>query len=437
MRRLTLVSVLCGCMGSLVTGLAASASVSITADVSTVAAGGSVTFTVTVTPNDYVSKVILTYEGESGQDEDTTAPYVFYHQFDTPADSLTVTATAEYNNGAPDEQDTTDVDVVGLQLTGSSIPLRAWSTTYVAQSDPAGKSIDQFNWIYAWLGGSNTYQDNDSDNDDKSRWSGKMVVSGTITCSATVSGVSVQKSLTVNVRPRTWAVTITCEQDNESNWGEQPLAQAALGCNRDRESNQIGYLFVPQSAGPDFTAARTLSEITSGPCSGWWYVSATTLKCQRETTINKYIKSGGPAPSGASENFYDANNSLCFAPEFSSGDFVTAVAHHEYRGTPLTFKSIGGHQGRIEKAILDLGYDPKAAIESLVNRDSSDLADAVNETIAYHQSQVDYYYADEWYMQTYGPNWGYGDDALGWGMNSRWDSFTTSWSECNNGPDQF
>jgi hypothetical protein len=438
--KLIITGLVCLCMSTLITTANAAATVTLTSDVSAVAAGGSITFTVTVTPGDHVTKVILAYEGESGQDEDTTSPYVFSHQFETPTDGLTVTATVQYDNNDPDGQDTLNVNVVGLKITGSTTPLRAMSATYLAQSDPTGKAIDQFNWTYQWSQGSNTYQDDDSNGDDKSIWSGKMVVSGTLTCSATVAGVSVQKSLSIAVQPRNWTVPITCAQDNETDWGEEPEPEATLGQNRDRDSDLPDRIFVPQGPGHDFSGARTLTQVPSGPCSGLWYVYNSTLKCQRETVISRYIKNGGPLPAGASANFYDINDSGCFAQASSSAaNFVLAVAHHEYRGTPETFKSEEGHQGRLEKAIIDsnLTLDPKAAIEPLVNLDADDLAAAVDEAIIGCQAEVSIREADDGEVERNGPNWGYGIDALGSGGNSRWEPATSSWTECFNGPMQF
>jgi hypothetical protein len=424
-------------LGPLAVTVRASAVVSLTSNFSTVAAGGNITFTVTVTPNTYVSSVSLAFEGESGPADDTTPPYVFVHQFNTPMNSLTVTATVRYSNSDPDGHATLDVDVVGLRIAGSATPTRGWVTTYQAESNPAGRPIDRFDWTFQWSGGSNSYEDDDQDADDRSTWTGKVVVSGTLRCDAVVAGVSVQKSLSVVVRARTWPIPITCAQDNEPDWGEEPEENASLTAHRDRDSDLRQYIFVPQSTEGDFSNARVLSEVTAGPCYGWWYVSSSTLKCQQETVINRYLESGGPLPQGATTGFYDINDSACFAPDYSTADFLQALANHEYRGTPDTFKSLEGHHGRLEKAILDLSHDAKAIIESLVARNSEDLAASVDDAIEYHQDLVFTYKTDESYMSTYGPNWGMGVGAIGWGWNSRWDPATASWTDCVNGPSDF
>jgi hypothetical protein len=415
----------------------ATGTVSITSDVSTVAVGGSITFTVTVTPNDHVATVILTYEGETGQDEDTADPWVFTHQFGTPTDNLTVIATVYYDNGDPPESASLDVNVVDLKITGSVSMLRGLTAAYLAESLPAGKAIDRFDWAYEWPGGANSYQDNDVDGDNRSVWLGRMVVSGTLTCRAIVSGISLQKSLPVEVRARSWSTAITCAKNNESGWGDEPVIGEELGQNRDRDSNNVAFIFVPQLAGGDFSTARTLNQVTSGPCSGLWFVYSSGLKCQRETVINKYIMSGGPVPLGTTANFYDVNGSGCFAPYYTADSFILAVAHHEYRGTPEIFKSLGGHQGRVEQAIIDFGYDPKILIEPLLSRNANDLAMEIDDIVAYAQNEVYTYESDESYMEMYGPNWGWGIDALGAGGHSRWDPTFGGWTDCVNGPFDF
>jgi hypothetical protein len=415
--------------------VSADATVSLTSDVSTVAEGGDVTFTVTVTPDTYVDRVILTYEGEVGSDIDTTSPYVIVHEFNDPMDDLTVTATVEYNNGDPDGVDTLDVDVVGLTITGGLTPLRALPTGYVAESNPTGKVIDQFDWTYKGaLGWTNTYQDDDSDDDDKSVWNGKMVFDGTITCSATVSGVSVSRSETVTITPRSWPVPITCDTDNEPGWGDIPTDTASLGANRGRDTDGAGYFFEPRNGTSDFTPARTLSKVPFGPCKDWWYVANSILKCQRETVINKYIKSDGPELGG--KNFYDVNNdNECFSS--SSGAFVQAVENHEYRGTPDTFKSVEGHHGRTEKSILDDGYDAKQSIESLTHRSQFVLKIMVNNAIIADENEIDDYALDETYMETYGVNWGTDEGSLGTGQYSYWDINGPNWTYCDSGYDSF
>lgn len=410
--------------------------VTLTSNIGTVAEGGSITFTTTVTPSTYVTKVILSYEG-GGSDEDTSYPYVINHTFNTPMDNLTVTATVKYSDSTPDGSATLDVNVVGLQISGGTTPTRGTTITYQAQSNPAGKAIDQFNWSYAWTingGGSNTFQDNDTDNDNKSNWSGRMVLSGTLTCSATISGVNCQKSLSISITARSWPIAITCAQDNESDWGPVPITSAELGKNRDRDSNVNGYIFVPRNSSNDFSPARTLAQATSGPCNGWYYVSSSTLKCQRETVINRYIKLNGPLPSGASVNFYDANNNVCFV----ASDFVQAVKNHEYRGTPDTAKSSEGHQGRIERSLLDLGYDAKQHIESLVHQSSSSLSAAVDSTIVGDEDNVSSFALSEEDMDALGPNWGDDAGSLGYGGNNRWVTGSNYWtSGCANGPLNF
>lgn len=416
------------------------ATVELTSNVSTVAEGGYVTFTVTVTPSTYVDTVTLSYEGEQNPDQDSTAPYEFQHQFNTPMDGLTVTATVSYTNGDPDGGDTLDIDVVGLTIHGTTSPPRGWPTGYLAQSNPPGKAISQFTWHYAWNGGSNLYLDFDLDDDNRSAWSGVIVVDGTLTCSVFISGVNVVRQMNISVTPRNWPIPITCAQDNESSWGDVPEPGTSLGENRDRDSDFTSYIFVPRGTGNDFTSAVTVAQIAYGPCVGLWYLVGSTLSCQRETVINRYIKDGGPMPAGASENFFDHNDGTCF---YNAADFVEAVGNHEYRGPSGAVRSIDGHQGRIEKWIQapdppHMPFDVKQMVEGLTASTKSALLSLVNSTVDSAEDAVFEYAGDEDYLQTVGPNWGGHEDYWKGGQHDRWDDYSTEWfTGCEDGPDYF
>jgi hypothetical protein len=400
------------------------ATVSITPATSTVAQGGSAAFTVTATPSTYVQQVTVSYQGEVGQDVGTSTPFYTSHTFDTPANGLVVTATVTYWNGDPAGQATATVDVVGLKITGPASPQRGYATAFLVQSNPSGKTLSQINWSYVWPGGSNTYQ-------NSAAWSGKLVVDGTLTVSAVVSGVLCQASQDVHVTPRNWSTPVTCAQDNDPNYGDLPTTLADLGSNRDQDSNVVSYIFVPRNGGFDFSPACTLAQVSVGPCAGLWYVAACTLKCQRETVINRYIKPDGPVLGDT--NFAGANAN-CFST--SVGDFVQAVKNHEYRGTPDTFKSPGGHQGRIEGSILDDSHDAKQHIEEMTGQDYFSLLLAVNTRISNDESAVYDCATDEWYLQNWGPNWG-SEYGLGTGLHSCWDPDGQTWTGCVNEPGVF
>jgi hypothetical protein len=304
----------------------------------------------------------------------------------------------------------------------------------VAESDPPGKAIGQFNWTYDWGSGGNTYQDNDTDDDDRSVWYGRMVEGGELSCSAVVAGVDCTDTMSITITPRDWTTPISCAQDNESGYGEVPIATAELGQNRDRDSDIHDHLFVPRNPGDDFSPAYTVAQVPYGPCQGLYYVSSSTLKCQRETVINRYIKSLGPKPLGATYNFYDRNDLDCL----DANAFVQALKNHEYRGTPAVYKSEEGHQGRIEKSIVDHGNDPKAALESITHTVQSSLHALVQAAILDAEFEVEEFGLDETYMDIHGPNWGLGSGALGVGGHKRWDDSAGSWSSsCNNGPTSF
>ena len=134
-------------------------------------------------------------------------------------------------------------------------------------------------------------------------------------------------------------------------------------------------------------------------------------------------------------NFFDKNDADCFSPTDSSSAFVQAWKNHEYRGTPESFKSLEGHQGRIEQSIRDDDNDAKMHIEALANRVKSDLEDAVELIILDTESDVADFGLTHDYSQTHGPNWGLDIEALGSGQHSRWTG--SDWTYCDQQPENF
>lgn len=323
---------------------------------------------------------------------------------------------------------------VTVSITGSGTPVRGLSASYVAEALPTGTVVESFDWKLLWAGGlAGTFFENDADGDRKSAWGGRMVVDGTLYCTVTVAGTPYYGQLAVSVTPRSWPVPLSCATDNESDWGPAPTAGVQLGESRDRDSD-LPYIFVPQSNG-NWDSANTYTSVSSGPCQGLWYVAGSALKAQRETVINRYIKQDGPTLGGW--NFYDINNYLgCLTP--SSAAFVTAIGNHEYRGTPATAKSTEGHYGRLEKAVLDDGYDAKQHIEPIVASSLTSLRIKVRTAISADEYAVRTYADSETDMTACGPNWGPDDPgSMGYGANSRWDENSSTWTDCVNGPEKF
>lgn len=400
------------------------ATVTITPTTITVAQGTSVTFTVYVTPSSQIQQITLAYQGETETDTGTASPFSTAHSFTTPADNVMVTATVLYNNGAPADQVSAVVNVVGLTLQGAVSLQRTWQGIYTIQSNPSGKSLGQITWSYAWQGGVNTIQ-------NVTAWSGKMVADGTMTISATVSGVACTIARNISILPRNWPTPVSCDQDNDPDFGDLPTPQAQLSDNRDFETNYAPYIFSPRSGPRDFSTARTLTRIVSGPCTGVWYVSSSSLQCHRETVISRYIKSGGPDIAGMS---FPTANAACFTT--SPAQFVQALKNHEYRGPRAEEKSIAGHQGRIEGAVSAMDGDARQLIEGLVDSSQSALNSAVNAAINSAELFVRDVNADESYDFYYGPNWG-GEGSLGSGSNARTDEQGSGWTPCGYGPDVF
>ncbi len=419
--------------GVLAVHSAQAADVSITASASLVPRGGTAGITVDVQPPTFVQSITITYEGETAQDTCAAAPCSVSHVFPIAMDDLTITAVVQFNNGDPAQQATTDIDVVGLRLRGPATPNRASLGSYVADSEPAGKLLTQFSWSYQATTPSftNTFQDPDTDGDGRSIWYGTMVSPGTMSCTAVFNGVQVAQSFQVIPRARPWVTPISCLQDNEAAWGDVPDDKAELGKNRDKESNAPDYYFVPRTGAASWNESRTLAQVPYGPCAGVWYVSSTTLKCERETVINKYIKANAPEVGGTT---FQAQNTYlgCLYP--SPAEFVTAIGRHEYCGPEGSGPSLWGHHGRTVMFMQGTGGDPRAAIEPLMHLDKTALGVDINTALVAIENELRGMAQDEFAMSTAMPNWGQDptySTSLGLGLYSGWDGW--SWTACQNG----
>jgi len=415
----------------------ARAGVTLTASVSGVQKGNTITFTATTDESDPVVKVTFSYEGTGSTDEDTSSPYQVVKTMDwTAMEDLTVTATFDFES-ISDQQDTVDVDVVDILLIGAPQPLRGATATYIAVTQPRGISVSSWAWSCDNAVLDANWTDT-ANSDDVSVWMGIMAVSGTIEVSATLLGVACESDKSVSIRPRTggvWVTPVDCAEDNEPNWGSPLLGLGeALGQLRDKDSN-LNRIIVPQTSEDDWSDAVTLSQISSGPNTGIWYVRTNTLEIDMETVINQFAKSGGPSPEGGATNFYDYNNGTGGCLEGEMDDFIQALENHEYRGTPPAEESLEGHFGRIEYELNVVG-DPSAEIEDHIDTTESGLMDSVNVSIGLIEGSLGSFSADGAWSDA-GPNWG-GTGSLGSGKHTRYDIDSSQYySGCTFGPDMF
>ncbi len=420
-----------------VAGVPAQGGVSLSASVSGVEKGGTITFTATTDESDPVVKVTFSYEGTGSTDEDTSSPYQVVKTMDwaTIVD-LTVTATFDFQN-ISDQQDTVDVDVVDILVVGATQPMRGAGASYIARTQPTGLSVSSWAWSCdnAVLDANWTDTTN---SDDVSAWMGIMAVSGTIEVGATVLGIACEDSISVSIRSRSggiWETPVDCTEDNEPNWGSPLLGLGeALGHIRDRTSDVV-YIIVPQTSEGDWSDAVTLSQIASGPNTGIWYVFTNTLEVDMETVINRFAKSSGPPPEEGATNFFDYNDDTGGCIEDDMADFVQAIENHEYRGTPPTEKSLEGHFGRIEYE-LDVTGDPAAEIEDHVSNSEANLMTLINASLSLIEGSLGAFSADGSWSDA-GPNWG-GAGSLGSGKHTRYDIDSEEYYDgCTFGPENF
>ncbi len=265
-----------------------------------------------------------------------------------------------------------------------------------------------------------------------------MVLSGTLTVTADLYGAARSQQVHVFVQARqgvAWRTPVTAVEDGDPTWGAPPCGHGELlGLLRDRDTDADS-LIVPQVAYGDWSAGVTVAAVPTGPCQGLWYVVSESLAVDQETVINKYIKPDGPAPPGATMNFYDFNDRSGGCLDGEMAFFLHAAMNHEYRGTPPTAGSLEGHFGRLEQFFSVLP-GPGLVIEDAVATSREDVLEVVNARLLFIEVALAAYTADGTWSAG-GPNWG-GPDALGWGRHTRFDDVSHIYrGGCPFGPDRF
>lgn len=196
----------------------------------------------------------------------------------------------------------------------------------------------------------------DGDHTDQT-WSGTIVESGTASCDVTFGGntANVSKAITVNARDG-WSIYPTCIEDNDPDWGEYPGYGERLGMNQDIANEDPHIIW---GRGDNFEDGYTTAEVDGGPNNEVCYVSTCTFAIERETFINRYIKSGTmgyPDPPGI--NWYEFNELMGVDVD----GFLQGVTNHEGYGTAPCWN---GHQEliEVEENVIE---DAAAAIEDNV-----------------------------------------------------------------------
>jgi hypothetical protein len=226
-----------------------------------------------------------------------------------------------------------------------------------------------------------------ADTTDATSWSGRLVVGGTVSVTASVEGRSdTIASTTVVVTPRNW-------RWNSGQWSYQ--AGAAMICSNARPA--VGVLLgwnmnanAPSCAGdlqlrvqPDLrfqpNGGYQVGAVSSGPNGGLWYITAATFTMPRASNLNPEWLSGGttyPLPAGqqaqlcqsamnlptgaaVAVNFYDFNE-ICMGNDVDA--LIAAAWAHEGFGS----QGNNGHESVGRAAAGRLVNDPYAAIEGLV-----------------------------------------------------------------------
>jgi|GEM_PF-2361015 len=226
-------------------------------------------------------------------------------------------------------------------------------------------------------------------------WSGTTVVGGTVY--ATV----VKTDGTSNQLISSFAVTSRGWRWGASNWTYSP-GMAPVCYNQELGPGvHIGWNTNVGTCTPSegrylpnmLTSPRagySVAQVTGGPNTGLWYVTAASYYMQRVSNLNPQVTQSGSSrqlPEGpqAAEcrsqmglapgtpvvvNFYEYNL-LCKGVNMSA--LIQGAWDHEGFGTAGT----NGHEGRAHSLVSQLANDPYAIIEDAFNFDEASLRNAV------------------------------------------------------------
>lgn len=184
----------------------------------------------------------------------------------------------------------------------------------------------------------------------------------------------------IKVKPRTgtaWELKPTIKPDNEPGWGSligilpvYPCIYTTgttgqninFGEYRDRVSN-LGAFIIPNPLIPNqrWEDGYKVAQVRDpgGPNDGYWYIKSSSFKIDRETVINKWLKSKGPSPARGFLNWYNVNhNKRCLKP--NPDTFIQAVKNHENSGSG---KGSTGHHGLMRDAEAQEDNDARTKIE--------------------------------------------------------------------------
>ena len=206
-------------------------------------------------------------------------------------------------------------------------------------------------------------------------WSGTAVRSGMVSVYA--GGNVAQAGLTVEPRgwrwgqPGDWSFV---RADEPVCYNQIPAPGIQMGWNRAPGRCDGTRRVQPDPGVPGLADGFTLATAASGPNAGMHYVANAHFEMNRRWGINPEVLPGGTpralsgwqaSKCGFQRNFYEFN--ACMGVDM--GAFLAAIEAHEGMGT----QGNNGHEGAARYIAVQPGYDPMAAVDSLVNFPDEDL----------------------------------------------------------------
>lgn len=230
-----------------------------------------------------------------------------------------------------------------------------------------------YKWT-SWTKGSNTAEKTASSISAKILESCSVTV--TVTDSAATSA-SASKTVAITVQKREWNVVHTTSDDTWSGWGSFPFGVRGDNINAN---NSTGVPIIGETDNDwDQQITKTQVSDSNGPFDHYWYNSTHTLRVERETRINQYLKG---QVSGASFNWVAlqdnfAANPGTYSPVIDANAVLDGVKAHENQGNVAancnSSPKQGGHSALFKKKQdSDPLYNAAKRIESCYNATSKD-----------------------------------------------------------------
>jgi hypothetical protein len=185
----------------------------------------------------------------------------------------------------------------------------------------------------------------------------------------------------ITVEDRIWNVVHSTDDDAWTDWGVFPFGSRGQNINQHTHSKAP---IIGTTVG-DWSDDITIAKIddSNGPFDGYWYNSTHSLRVERETRINQYLKGTvGGVNWPAEQNDFQSNPGA-YAPVLTATQILNGVKAHENQGNAApnfnTSPKQGGHSALMKaKQDSDDQYNAALQVESLIDATSEASLESKN-----------------------------------------------------------